>query len=55
MIDGEIKLAGHLVCDDRVKASLLVKPTGSEAEHIIEIVEDDLAHYLNKDQIPVLR
>lgn len=44
MLTGDVIQANELVCGGRIKASLLVnQPDGKQ--HIVEIVEDELAHY----------
>ena len=34
----------QLVCDDKLKASILVK-TSKGKQYIVEVLEDELAHY----------
>ena len=46
MIDGAVIQANQLVCDGKIKASLLVNLAAPDSkQHIIEIVEDELVHY----------
>ena len=48
MIDGDVIEANELVCNGKIKASLYVNCSNGK-QHVIEIVEDDLVHYLSAD------
>jgi len=53
-IAGSVEHANRLVCDDKLMASMLVvAPNGKQ--HILEIVEEELVHYLEADQTFALR
>ena len=46
MIEGEVIQANQIVCDGKIKASLLVSLAAPDSrQHIIEIVENELVHY----------
>ena len=45
MIGGDVTEANELVCAGKVKASLLVNCANGK-RHIVEIAEDELAHYV---------
>ena len=46
MIEGEVIQANQIVCDGKIKASLLVNLAAPDSrQHIIEIVENELVHY----------
>ena len=44
--EGQVVQTDQLLCDGKVKASLLLK-TSNEKQHIVEIVEDELAHFID--------
>jgi len=46
---GEVIETNKLHCAGKVKASLLIQTSNGGSKHIVEIVEDELAHFYDND------